>query len=162
MSAAEANGLRASISGKWISSCEWLMALGLLASAGCSPAQMPAVNPPSGVVRFTEERGFDTAVAVAEVDLLLALRPSYGRLEAQRWKVPRSLSWEQLVAYYGGQLGPDWKPDPHQPEQASGYRRRVWHRDGALLQHESAFALAYLAEVPADFALLIVAQSARD
>jgi len=138
------------------------MALGLLASAGCSPADVPVANPLPGVVRFTEERGFDTAVTAAEVDLLLALRPSYGRLEAQRWKVPRNLSWEQLVAHYAGQLGPDWKRDPHEPEQAHGYRRYVWRRNGGLLHHASAFALAYLDSVPADFAVLIVAQSARD
>jgi hypothetical protein len=138
------------------------MALGLLACAGCSPAEVPVVNPPSGVVRFTEERGFDTAVSAAEVDLLLVLRPNYGRMEAQRWKVPRSLSWEQLVAYYGGQLGSDWKRDPHQSEQASGYRRCVWHSDAGLSHHASAFALAYLDAVPADFSVLIVAQSARD
>jgi hypothetical protein len=140
----------------------WLSALALVASAGCAPTEAPVVNPPFGVVRFSEEHGFDTAVSGAEVDLLLALRPTYGRMEAQRWKVPRSLSWEQLVAYYGGQLGPDWKRDPHQSEQGSGYRRSVWQRDGGLLQHASAFALAYLDAVPADFAVLIVAQSARD
>ena len=138
------------------------MALRLLESAGCSPADVPVVSPPPGVIRFAEERGFNMVVANTEVDLLLALRPSYGRMQAQRWKVPRNLSWEQLVAHYGAQLGSDWKRDPHLPEQGSGYRRCIWRHDGGLFQHASAFALAYLDTVPADFAVLIVAQSARD
>lgn len=134
----------------------------LLASAGCAPAEAPVINPPSGVVRFTEERGFDTEVANAEVDLLLALRSRYGRMQTQQWKAPRSLSWERLVEYYGKQLGPDWKRDPQQSEQASGYRRSVWYRDRGPLRRPSAFALAYLDAIPADFAMLIEAQTARD
>lgn len=134
----------------------------LLTSAGCTGAEVPAVSPPPGVVRLTQERGFDTVVANAEVQLLMRLRPRYGRMEAQWWQVPRALSWEQLVAYYGKQLGPRWKRDPQQPEIGSGFRRSVWYRDGGLAQRPLAFALVYLDGVPADFAVLIVAQSASD
>lgn len=137
------------------------MALVLLTSAGCTVAEVSAVNPPSGVVRFTQERSFDTAVSSAEVDMLLGLRPRYGRMEAQRWQVPRSLSWKQLVAYYNQQLGPEWNRDPQQSEEGSGYRRSVWYRNRGLRRPPIAFALAYLDGVPADFAVLIVAQSVR-
>src|SRR5262249_11017749 len=84
--------VRASILGRWAPWIGGLLMLALLASAGCAPAEAPAINPPSGVVRFTEERGFNPDVANAEVDLLLALRPRYGRMQAQRWQAPRSLS----------------------------------------------------------------------
>jgi hypothetical protein len=154
--------VRVSILGQSISWRRWLLAFGFLASAGCSPTGAPVVNPPSGAAPLTEEYSFDPSVAAAEVDLLQALRPSYGGLEAQQWKVPRSLSWEQLIAHYGGQLGPDWKRDPRQRERAGRYRRCVWYRDRGLLQHPSAFALAYLDTIPADFAVLIVAQNAPD
>jgi len=156
------DGVRAAILGKWAPWIGGLLAFAVLLIAGCTDAEVPTVSPPPGVVRFTQERSFDAVVANTEVDLLMGLRPRYGRMEAQRWQVPRRLSWEQLVAYYGKQLGPQWKHDPRQPEMGSGYRSRVWYRDRGLLRPPVAFALAYLDGVPADFAVLIVAESALD
>jgi hypothetical protein len=133
----------------------------LLANVSCSHSSRgtPEVNPPPGVSRFTEERSFDPAVASAEADLLLALRGSYGRLEAQRWKAPLDVSWEHLVAYYTSQLGPEWRVDTHVSEQGSGYRRRVWRLESSP---KRGLALAYLEVQPADFAVLIVAQTPSD
>jgi hypothetical protein len=132
----------------------------LVANVSCShPLEgTPEVNPPPRVSRFAQERSFDPAVASAETDLLLALRGTYGRLEAQRWQVPLDLSWEQVVAYYAAQLGPGWQLDSHISEQGSGYRRRVWRRQSSP---ERALALAYIEVHPADFAVLIVARKAE-
>lgn len=101
-------------------------------------------------------------ISNAEVDLLIALRPHYGRMESNVWEVPRSVSWQQLVAYYGKQLGPQWKRDPQQPENGAEYRRSVWFRDRGLFRRPAAFALAFVDRVPADFTVLIVAESAVD
>jgi hypothetical protein len=136
-----------------------LLAMLALATASCAPAPGPAVSPPTGVVPFAEERGFDTLVGGAEVDLLQVLRKDFGHVEARRWKVPRSMSWEALRAYYAAQLGPDWKPDPHFPEQGSGYRRSVWRLDGGLMRAPRILALGYIDNVPADFAVLITAEN---
>jgi hypothetical protein len=114
------------------------------------------VSPPPGVSRFAEERSFDTAVASVETDLLLAMRGTYGRLDAQRWKVPLGLPWEDLAAYYAAQLGPEWQVDTHFSEQGSGYRRRVWRMQSSPVR---AFALAYVDVHPADFAVMLVVQS---
>ena len=130
----------------------------LVANLGCShpTGRAPEVSPPPGVTRLAEERSFDVAVASAETDLLQAMRGTYGRLEAQRWKVPLDLSWEHLVAYYAAQLGPQWQVDTHFSEQGSGYRRRVWRMQGSPGR---AFALAHIEVQPADFAVMIVAQT---
>ena len=133
----------------------------LVVNVSCShpPQGTPEVNPPPGVSRFVEERSFDPAVAAAETDFLLALRGAYGRLEAQRWKVPLDVSWEHLVTYYASQLGPEWQVDTKVSEQGSGYRRRVWRMQSSP---ERALALAYLEVHPADFAVLVVAQTPSD
>jgi len=133
----------------------------VVANLGCSqPAgRAPQVSPPPGVTRFAEERSFDAAVASAETDLLLAMRGTYGRLEAQRWKVPPGLSWEQLTAYYAANLGSEWQVDMRFSEQGSGYKRRVWHLQGSPAR---AFALACIEVQPAAFAVMVVAQSPSD
>jgi hypothetical protein len=130
----------------------------LVASLGCShpPGRAPEVSPPPGVSRFAEERSFDAAVASAETDLLLAMRGTYGRLDAQRWKVPLGLSWEHLVAYYAAQLGPEWQVDTHFSEAGSGYRRRVWRLQSSS---ERAFAIAYVEVHPADFTVMLVVRN---
>jgi hypothetical protein len=130
--------------------------------AGCSQAgDMSELKPPPGVTRFNEERSFDAAVASAETDLLLAMRETYGRQHAERWKVPLDQSWNQLVQYYAEQLGPGWKVDPRISGQGSGYERRVWRREGSV-GRPAAVAIAHIEVHPADFAVMIVAQSATD
>ncbi len=109
-----------------------------------------------------EERGFETNVLAAEADLLPGLTRQYGRVQRQRWEVPRAVSWEQVSAYYVEELGPGWKPDPQLANERTPYRRSVWHQSGGLFRRSRVFALTWLDGLPADFAVLIVAQSATD
>jgi hypothetical protein len=128
----------------------------MLSIAACAAGKaMPDPAPPPGVVRFAEERSFNPLVDAAEVDLLRDLRRDYGPLEALRWKVPRPLSFEQLVAHYRAQLGTDWKEDSRFAGPSNTNRRVLFTREGKVV------ALAYVDPPGADIAVLVVARSAK-
>jgi hypothetical protein len=138
---------------------KWLLAFGILTTAACSAPPQPDFNPPAGTVRLTENLGIDVAIVNAEVDLLLAVpRSTRPNLQAQRWKVPRSLSWVKLRDHYAAQLGGSWSIDKRLPEQGSNYLRTAWRYDGGIWWwgQRPVYAIAYL-DVPAnyDFAVLI-------
>ena len=116
---------------------------------------MPELAPPPGVVRFAEERSFGPLIDAAEVDLLRDLSGDYGQLEALRWKVPRTLSFDQLVAHYRTQLGTDWKEDSHLAGPSNTNRRVLFTREGKVV------ALVYIDPPGADIAVLVVARSAK-
>jgi hypothetical protein len=105
------------------------------------------------------ERGaFELAVNFADVGLLMQIpRSERPKLRSQRWKVPRSLSWEQLRDHYAAQLGPGWSIDKRFPERGSDYLSTVWRYDGPIWwwDQRPIYAIVYV-DIPAAYGFAVL------
>ena len=60
-------------------------------------------------------------------EVTTALRPAFGPVDIQRWRVPADLTWTQAASYYASTLTVrgGWTVE-RIPEQQAGCRLRAW------------------------------------
>ena len=125
--------------------------LALLAVAACARADTPALRgiAPTGAERLEERGSWDIAVSQISVEVVTDLRRlPHDDIDAQRWKMPANVGFDQACADLQRALGAGWQPlEPAKLPQRGVDARRCGWREPAMLGHDRVFVLAW-DEVP--------------